>query len=742
MQPERDPQRPFFGKLLLWGSLAAAGLWLLDAAVDSHLVSGARFLRTTFEPTPPELWVRVLMGVLAFLAIGLLQRAGRAEKRLRLFAQVVDDAPDGVQIVDLAGHVTYSNKSVQRIYGFSPEELRGRHVGEMNVDRELASTTILPALQRDGRWAGELDVRHKAGHVFPIALSTSIVPDDRGRPQALVGLIQDITERRRAVEELKEHGRLAALTAEVALALGHTEPLAALLQHCAEAVVRHLDAAFARIWTVDATGQALRLQASAGLYTRLDGARSVVPIASESKIGVIAQTREPTLTNSVVGDPLIVDQDWAAREGIVSFAGYPLVVEDRLMGVIAMFGRRPLTEAAMQAMESVASTVALGIVRNDAESALRDNEERFRRIFEEGPLGMALLGPDQRIVRVNEALCEMLGRKAAELLGRAPAELAHPDSGSAAPEALRKLLDGTIPRFALEERWLGEGGATVWLRASASALRDAAGRPRLGLVMVEDVTEQKLFESQLRAAKERAEAAERTKSEFLHIASHELRTPLNALALNVETVRHRLARGRPVDAELVDRLMHQVRRLSYMVGNLLDSSRLERGDLVIRKVPLDFSALVASTVQDFRGLAPDRQVSLLLPGPTVTVEGDPTRIEQVVANLLDNALKYSPPGSSVEVQLAVAPRAATLTVTDHGIGIPLEQQDKLFTRFYRVTSDATRYQPGLGLGLYICNVIIESHGGTIRIDSEVGRGTTFVVTLPLPSEAGAPLAPK
>jgi PAS domain S-box-containing protein len=562
-----------------------------------------------------------------------------------------------------------------------------------------------------------------------------MVPDDKGRPQALVGIIRDVTERRQAVEEVKERGRLASLTAEVGLALVRAEPLPQLLQRCAEAVARHLEAAFARIWTVDEAEQVLRLRASAGLYTRLDGSRGVVSLANETKIARIARTRQPNLTNAVVGDPLVIDQEWARREGIVAFAGYPLVVEDRVMGVIAMFARRPLTVAALQAMESVANTVALGIVRNNAETALRDNEERFRRIFEEGPLGMALLGLDQRIVRVNEALCEMVGRKARELVGRAPAELAPPDGPGALPEALGKLLAGEIPRFGLEERWLRQDGQTVWLRLSASALHDPAGRPRLGLVMVEDVTEQKIFEMQLRQAKERAEAAERTKSEFLHIASHELRTPLNALNLNIETLRHRLARERPIGPELVDRLMHQVRRLSYMVGDLLDSSRLERGELVIRKVALDLSTLVASTVQDFRGIAPDRQVSLILPGPTVTIDADPTRIEQVVANLLDNALKYSPLGAPVEVQLATDGTTATLTVTDHGVGIPDEDHAKLFTRFFRVTSDTTRYQPGLGLGLYICNVIVESHGGTIRVDSQVGHGTTFVVTLPIEGPA-------
>src|SRR5207244_3673336 len=172
--------------------------------------------------------------------------------------------------------------------------------------------------------------------------------------------------------------RLAELTSEVGIALTQAGGLRETLQLCVEALVRHLDVAFARIWTLNEATSTLELQASAGLYTHIDGPHGRVPLGHE-KIGVIALERRPHLTNQVAGDPHVEDQEWAQREGIVAFAGYPLVSNDRVLGVMAMFARHALSEFVPKALASVASAVAVGIERKRAEEALRQSEERLRQ---------------------------------------------------------------------------------------------------------------------------------------------------------------------------------------------------------------------------------------------------------------------------------------------------------------------------------------------------------------------------
>jgi two-component system cell cycle sensor histidine kinase/response regulator CckA len=185
-------------------------------------------------------------------------------------------------------------------------------------------------------------------------------------------------ERRRAQTALLERARLAELTSEIGSALTQSAGLRETLQLCVEALVRHLDVAFARIWTFnDATG-ALELQASAGLYRRLEGSPSRATLG-QREIGVIAQERRPLLTNHVVGDPLIHDQEWARREKIVAFAGYPLMVQERVLGAMDMFARHALSEFVPKALASIASALAVGIERKRTEDALRQSEEQLRQ---------------------------------------------------------------------------------------------------------------------------------------------------------------------------------------------------------------------------------------------------------------------------------------------------------------------------------------------------------------------------
>ena len=185
-------------------------------------------------------------------------------------------------------------------------------------------------------------------------------------------------ERRRGQTALLERARLAELTSDVGVALTQGGGVRAMLQLCAEALVRHLDVALARVWTLDDAGQILKLQASASMYTHIDGAHSRVPLG-RYKIGAIARERRPQLTNQVVGDPQIHDQEWVRREQLVAFAAYPLMVHDRVLGVMAMFARHALSEFVPKALGSVASAVAVGIERKRAEEALRRSEEQLRQ---------------------------------------------------------------------------------------------------------------------------------------------------------------------------------------------------------------------------------------------------------------------------------------------------------------------------------------------------------------------------
>jgi hypothetical protein len=186
------------------------------------------------------------------------------------------------------------------------------------------------SVKASGSLMFETQERSKSGRMIPVEISANYVEFD-GKAFSC-SFVRDITERKRTEAETAERSRLVTLAAETGLALARAETLRQGLQQCAEAVVRNIDAAFARIWTLNGFERMLELQASAGMYTHLDGAHGRVPVG-KFKIGRIAESGEPHLTNTVLEDPWVGDPEWARREGMVAFAGYPLMIERRVVGV-------------------------------------------------------------------------------------------------------------------------------------------------------------------------------------------------------------------------------------------------------------------------------------------------------------------------------------------------------------------------------------------------------------------------
>ncbi len=226
-----------------------------------------------------------------------------------------------------------------------------------------------------------------------------------------------------------------------------------------------------------------------------------------------------------------------------------------------------------------------------------------------------------------------------------------------------------------------------------------------------------------------AQAALRVREEFMSIASHELKTPLTPLKLTLYSMERRIAQGLPVDLSSVIKSRRQVDRLAGLVNDLLDASRLELGRLSLQPAPLELGHLVAEVVDQFR-LAFERPFTLEVPRERLWVQGDRDRLEQVLVNLLENAHKYSPAGETITVEVEARAGEARIHVKDRGIGIPAQDQARLFQRFYRAGNASHRHFGGLGLGLFISHSIARLHGGALSLASVEGQGSTFTLGLP------------
>ena len=308
----------------------------------------------------------------------LQKRLGELER----FKAFLDFSHDIIFLIEVpTGRIVDFNDAASRQTGWGHDELR-----ELSIFNVFALAADVQARElicageeiKKGWMQMETNLLRRNAEPIPAELSLSRMFFQESA--CVIMVARDISKRKVAEEALAERVRLAELGAEVGAALTTGKDLADTLQRCAESLTRHTEAVFGRIWVVSQEDpEFLELKASAGLYTHTDGRHSRKRIG-ELKVGEIAKGRRPYLSNDLIGDPGFSDQSWVKRERIVAFAGYPLVVSDRLVGVIALFSRKRMTKAILDTLASVADEIAVGIERQRAETALGESEKRRLRL--------------------------------------------------------------------------------------------------------------------------------------------------------------------------------------------------------------------------------------------------------------------------------------------------------------------------------------------------------------------------
>jgi two-component system NtrC family sensor kinase len=325
---------------------------------------------------------------------------------------------------------------------------------------------------------------------------------EEGKIKQRLGAATDITQRKIAEQALAEQLKLSLFTADVGIGLTQNQTLLATLQYCANAVVRHLDAAFARIWTLNEEGNVLELQASAGIYTGIDGAYRRIAVG-EFKIGLIALERQPYITNSVQEDPRLHDKEWASREGMVAFAGYPLIVDNQLLGVIAIFARQELNESTLIALASSADTIALGIKRKQTEVALATQKQTLRTIIDNAPIWVWMANASGRMLLVNKTFCEDVAIPESRFLAASHySEVLGLEASANHMASDAQAWSQDIPCYAEEVMQLADG-KEHYLETIKTQVKDDEGNA-IGLIGLGlDVTKQKEAQRQLQKSEAR-----------------------------------------------------------------------------------------------------------------------------------------------------------------------------------------------------------------------------------------------
>ncbi len=425
-------------------------------------------------------------------------------RSLAMMRATFESTTDGILVTDGEGRVTDCNQKYADMWGL-PSEVTGAQDHRQLID------ACMRHFEDPDKFIGRVEEIYATSP--PESYDLLELSDGRslerfskiqyvdGLHAGRVWTFRDVTETRRAERALRERVRLSALRAEVAGVLAESRDLQSILQKCSEVLVRRLEFAFARIWTLDEADAVLKLQASAGLYTHRDGPHSRVEVG-QFKIGKIAAERKPHLTNDVPNDPRVSDPEWARREGIVAFAGYPLLVEGRCVGVLAIFSQHELSETVLADLHPVADGFAQCIERKRAEDSLRERSELWRVTL--SSIGDAVITTDTagRVTSLNGVAMALTGWNEPEAIG-APLETVFQivNEQSRLPvenPAERSLREGKIVGLANHTVLIARDGTEHAIDDSAAPITDPHGE-LCGVVLIfRDVSEQRRDEERLR----------------------------------------------------------------------------------------------------------------------------------------------------------------------------------------------------------------------------------------------------
>ncbi len=409
------------------------------------------------------------------------------EERTVYLNTLIESSPLATVVMDKDERVQMSNPAFERLFLYKHEEMRGRRLEDLIIPEELASESSRFTREcLTGRNVHESARRRRKDATLvdcevygaPLVIAKEV--------RGILAQYHDVTERKQIEDEMAERHRLATLAAEVGGALTLAESLGEGLQHCADILVRNTDISFARVWTLKEKEQSLELRASAGIEAQTN-TNQRLPLG-QCKIGQIVSSGEAYINDNLPENLWANAPEWARREEIVSFAGYPLKVGKQVLGVAAAFSRQPLTDATLQAFEAVTHSMAQFIERKRAEEALRESENRFRTAFEEAPYGMCMTAPDGHFLYANAALCRMLGYSCEELLAGAWQKITHPDDLARSQQLATRFAQGVTATQEIEKRYVHKRGNIVWARVKISLVPVSRGGVSHFITQIEDIT--------------------------------------------------------------------------------------------------------------------------------------------------------------------------------------------------------------------------------------------------------------
>jgi PAS domain S-box-containing protein len=673
----------------------------------------------------------------------------------KLFRALIENSSDAVALVSHEGLFTYVSPSVQKILGFTPEELLGRNTLELFPPDNLPAA--LEQYDSVARTPGltvtvEHTCIHKDGSLRWLESTTTNHLHDP-TIQGFVANFRDITERKKlqddmwkSEQQLQERQHILDRVSNLVVSSLDQQ---ITLTEIAQLLVPSL-ADYCRIAVLDEQHQIQEIavnHADPAKVALVQALYDQYKDRAEPIYGVqkLLRTGKPELISNLSQDVLAhvqVHPDMLNILGelaLKSYMGVPLIARDRIIGAMTFSSvqtYRQYTEADLRFAGELARRIALALdnihlyqqaqaeirERKKVEEALRESEAHKGAVFDTALDSIITMDHTGRIVEFNPAAERTFGYRRDEVVGQNMAELIIP------PSLHERHKRGLAHYLATGE------GAVMDRRIEIVAMRQDGSEFPIELAVTRVPKEGfPLFTGTIRDITERKELEQR-KDEFISMASHELKTPVTSLKGFTHLLQRRLAKqGDGQALHFLDRIEAQLNKLTKLISDLLDVTKMQTGKLEFREERFSLDELVRETLENLQGTTETHRFRLE-EVRNAQVFGDKDRLGQVLINLLTNAIKYSPQADAIIVRVSTDEHGAIVCVQDFGIGIAETHQEKIFERFYQVNDATEKTFSGLGIGLYISNEIVRRHHGRLWVKSAKGAGATFYVSLPLARE--------
>ena len=540
------------------------------------------------------------------------------------------------------------------------------------------------------------------------------------------GFFTNISERKKLFDELLKTTRLYSVTAQINQMVLHCKKQEDVFRESCRIAVE--EGKFQMAW-VGLFNQEQQFVSPSASFGNTISCLEDMPSGKGPIDVAISEKRSVWINDFHSGNDFPEWRKKAIEHGFASCIALPIWLHGSVIGSFNLYSSQSnfYNASEIQLLEKVASNISFAIEAIDNEIRHKQSEQLLEAITTLSPDVISILNEKGQLIFNSPAALRIHGYTNKELLGKNYLKMIHPDDQADSLKAFKDLLDYPGLFVNVQYRYLNKDQSYTWMEATALN-QNANPQIRGVLTISRDISNRKKLEEDLKLALA-------LRDEFLSVASHELKTPLTSLKLQLQMLNREVRPAEnilPNVAKLSKSLSvstKQVDRITALVENLLDVTRIQGGKLIIKPEESDLSEALEDSLDRFGGLFTEAGCTLkIMIEKNIIGVFDKSRIEQVFVNLLSNAIKYAP-GEMIEISLTRKSEKAIFSVKDHGPGISHDKQRSIFERFARATN--SRDISGLGLGLFISKEIVEAHRGAIRVESELGQGARFIVELPL-----------